>query len=109
MMGWTAPDGIAVPSWPVMSRANRGAVRDDDYHDRIGCCEERLPGTRDRCCRQRDVAAQVAARTGRAVLCGPCSLCGGPGGVRRRASLGAAFAAPGARGADDAGALRQAL
>src|SRR5690349_7677961 len=85
MMGWTAPDGIAVPCWPVMSRANRGAVRDDYYHDWFGPCEECVPGSRDRCEGGGHGAAAVAACAGDAVLRQACPVRGGDGGVRRGA------------------------
>ena len=48
MMGWTAPDGIDVPNWWMLSTPGKGAVRDEGYHDWFGSGEECFSSSRDR-------------------------------------------------------------
>jgi hypothetical protein len=103
------PDGIAVPCWPVMIRANRGAVHDEHYHDRFGPCEECFSAARGGWGGQGGDAAPAASGTGRAFLRRAWAVCGGDGGLRRCPSLGSDVAAAGARGTPDAGAIREAL
>src|SRR5262249_51327196 len=86
-----------------------GAIHGRDYYDRIGLGEACFSGARGRC-RGSDGSAQAAsACAGSGVLQSPAALSGWPGGVRDGTLLGAGVACAWARGASDAGAIREGL
>ena len=63
-MGWTATSGINVPSVRVVRTGNKGAARDEHYHDRPGHRQVRLPDPRfGRNRKDRDQAQAIKERT----------------------------------------------
>src|SRR6516225_4000164 len=86
-----------------------GAIHGRGYYDRIGLGEACFSGARGRC-RGSDGSAQAAsACAGSGVLQSTAAMSGWPGGVRDGALLGAGVARAWARGATDAGAIREGV
>src|SRR5215475_1818808 len=86
-----------------------GAIHGRGYYDRIGLGEACFSGARGRCGGSDGSAQAASACAGSSVLQSTAALSGWPGGVRDGALLGAGVARAWARGATDAGAIREGV
>src|SRR5262247_2124667 len=108
MMGWMAPLRHLSAKLLIESAAT-GAIHGRGYYDRIGLGEACFSGAWGRC-RGSDGSAQAASACARSgVLQSTAALSGWPGGMRDSALLGAGVARAWARGAADAGAIREGV
>src|SRR3954447_5662130 len=110
MMGWMAPLRHLVPNcWLIESASEQGAIHGRDYNSRIRFGEAGFPGAWGRRRGSDDCTQAASAGAGSGVLQQAAALLGGDGGMCDGALLGAGAARAGARGATDAGAVRESL